>query len=163
DSNSVKLNQAKFLSSITADWRYSLPNNATDPAGPAGHHPILYVAGNSGVYQSLDDGQTWTLFPHLVQSDTTFDAVADRGNPPPLHIPARDLSLGTIGPTTGMPSLAGPYQTFLFSGTLATDSTSVTGINNLAGLVAGESVAGPGIPAGTTIVSVSKSTRTITL
>ena len=68
-------NQAVSLSSIVADWRYTIPNAPNDPNGP-GYHPVLYVgAGNSsgtgsGVYQSLDDGQTWTLFP-----DTTYGAV----------------------------------------------------------------------------------------
>ena len=31
DPNSIKLNQAIDLTSIVADWRYTIPNNATDP------------------------------------------------------------------------------------------------------------------------------------
>ena len=45
--NSVKLNQAAAaLSSIVADWRYTIPNSATDPNGP-GFHPVLYVGMGS--------------------------------------------------------------------------------------------------------------------
>jgi hypothetical protein len=28
-----------------------------------GYHPVLYVAANSGVYVSTDNGASWTLFP----------------------------------------------------------------------------------------------------
>ena len=53
-----------------------------------------------------------------------------------------------------MPALAGPYQAFLFNGTLTSGSTTVTGITNLTGLAAGDSITGTGIPAGTTVASV---------
>ena len=62
-------------------------------------------AANSGVYQSLDDGQTWTLFP-----DTTYGAVAEGGNLPHVSVTSLSLSLGNIDPNTGMPDLAGPYN-----------------------------------------------------
>src|SRR5262249_36541877 len=43
DPNSIKLNQAQAaLSSIVADWRYTIPNSPSDPNGP-GFHPVLYV------------------------------------------------------------------------------------------------------------------------
>ena len=49
------------LSSIAADWRYAIPNDPKDPT--KGYHPVLYVGANSGVFQSLDQGKTWTFFP----------------------------------------------------------------------------------------------------
>ena len=57
------------------------------------------------MYQSLDDGLTWTLFP-----STTFGAVAQGGNLPHVAVTDLDLSLGNIDTNTGMPNLAGPYD-----------------------------------------------------
>ena len=68
-----------------------------------------------------------------------------------------------------MPAQAGPYQTFVFSGTLTNGSSTVTGISGITGvsapptLVAGDTIAGTGIPSGTTILSVDSLTNTITL
>jgi len=157
DPNAITLNQAVTLSSIVADWEYTIPNSANDPAGP-GYHPVLYVSANSGVYQSIDDGLTWSLFP-----STTLGAEADGGNLPHVPVSSLSLSLGNVDPNTGMPTLAGPYQAYVFTGTLTSGSESVTGITNLTGLVAGESITGTDIPAGTTILTVSSSTHTITL
>ena len=161
-ANAVKLNQAITLSSIIADWRYQIPNNPNNPA--AGYHPALYVgAGNSfsdgsGVFQSLDNGVTWTLFPSM-----TYGAVAQGGDFPNAPVTDLDMSLGNIDANTGMPDQAGPYQTFVFSGTLVNGSATVTGISGINGvsaaptLVVGDTIAGTGIPAGTTILSVSGS------
>ena len=111
DPNSTKYNQAQnALSSIVADWRYTIPNSANDPNGP-GFHPVLYVgSGNSGGQgqvstSRVDDGLTWTLFP-----STTFGAVAQGGNLPHVAVTSLSLSLGNIDPTTGMPKLAGPLR-----------------------------------------------------
>ena len=95
------LSQALSLNAIVADWRYSIPNSATDPAG-SGRHPVLYVSGDSGVFRSLDDGLTWTLFP-----DQSIDgALAQGGYLPRTNITDLGLSVGNINPTTGMPDLA---------------------------------------------------------
>ena len=51
---------ATVLNSIAANWNYAIPNN---PDLSPGYHPVLYVAANSGVYMSTDNGQTWTLYP----------------------------------------------------------------------------------------------------
>ena len=108
--NTVKLNQAISLSSIIADWRVSDPQQSGQPSD--GYHPVLYVsAGNSfsdgsGVFQSLDNGKTWTLFP-----STTYGAVAQGGDLPHVAVTDLDMSLGNIDTNTGMPDLAGPYQT----------------------------------------------------
>ena len=104
DPNSIKLNQAVALTSIVADWEYTIPNSATDPAGP-GFHPVLYVSSNSGVYQSIDDGLTWSLFPN-----TTLGAETDGGNLPHVAVSSLSLSLGNVNIQNGMPNLAGPYD-----------------------------------------------------
>ena len=111
DPNPVKLNQAEqVLSSIVADWRYTIPNGANDPNG-SGFHPVLYVGvgdpfgHGSGVYQSIDNGLTWSLFP-----STTFGAVVQGGNLPHVSVTDLDLSLGNIDVQTGMPNMAGPYD-----------------------------------------------------
>ena len=110
DPNSTKYNQAVILSSIVADWRYAIPNSPTYANGPT-YHPVLYVgAGNpytgtgSGVYQSVDGGQTWTYFP-----DTTYGAVVEGGYLPHVAVTSLSLSLGDTNVATGMPTLDGPY------------------------------------------------------
>ena len=109
DSNSKNYNQAVSLSSIVADWRYAIPNSPTYANGPA-YHPVLYVgSGNSsgtgsGVYQSVDGGQTWTYFP-----DTTYGAVVEGGYLPHVAVTSLSLSLGDVNVATGMPTLDGPY------------------------------------------------------
>ena len=106
-ANSVTLNQAITLSAIVADWRYQIPNDPTDPA--QGTHPVLYVgAGNSfsdgsGVFQSLDNGATWTLFPN-----TTYGAVAQGGDLPHVAVTDLDVSLGNVNANTGMPDPGRP-------------------------------------------------------
>ena len=102
DPNVSPYDQAVTLSSIAADWRYAIPNDPTDPS--EGYHPVLYVGADSGVFQSLDNGQTWTLFP-----DTTYGAVMEGGNLPHVSVTSLSLSLGNIGSSTGMPTLDGPY------------------------------------------------------
>src|SRR5262249_48882693 len=103
DPNSIDYNQATSLKAITADWRYTIPNNSANPA--AGYHPVLYVGSNSGVYQSLDNGTSWSLFP-----TTSFGAVANGGNLPHVSVTDLDLALGNVDKNTGMPNLAGPYD-----------------------------------------------------
>jgi subtilisin-like proprotein convertase family protein len=103
DPNSTKLNQAQTLNTIVADWRYSIPDDPQNPG--AGSHPALYVGGNSGVYQSLDNGKTWTLFP-----DAAYGAVSDGGNLPHVTVTDLSTSLGNIDPNTGFAKLSGPLD-----------------------------------------------------
>ncbi len=92
--------QARYLTSIQADWRYIIPDNFNNPNGSS--HPMLYVAGEGGVYRSLDDGVTWRLFP-----DTDLNsAPREGGYLPNAHVTDLDLSLGNINPTTGRPNVA---------------------------------------------------------
>ena len=104
DPNSTfTYNQAQGLTAIVADWRYQIPNNTANLS--LGYHPVLYVAGNSGVYQSLDQGKTWSLFP-----STTFGASQAGGYLPHVSVSSLSLSLGNINPNTGMPTAAGPFN-----------------------------------------------------
>jgi subtilisin-like proprotein convertase family protein len=85
---------ARNLTSIAADWRYVVPNAA---GAGAGTHPLLYVSSQAGVYRSLDNGASWSLFP-----DVAFDgAPQDGGLLPSADVRDLDLSLGNIDPTTG--------------------------------------------------------------
>ena len=93
---------ATALSSIIADWRYAIPINPSNLS--EGYHPVLYVGGSSGVYQSLNNGTTWTFFP-----DTTYGALVEGGNLPHNAVTSLSTSLGDIDTNTGMPVLAGPY------------------------------------------------------
>ena len=84
--------------SIVADYRYSIPG--VDANGNATVHPVLYVAGYGGVFRSLDNGQTWTVFPN-----TAFDsAPVDGGYLPSVEVTDLQLNLGAINPNTGRPT-----------------------------------------------------------
>ena len=61
------------------------PNLLTAASGVLGQvtvnsntHPVLYVAGQGGVYRSLDQGTTWTYFP-----DQSTDGAAHNGGDQP--------------------------------------------------------------------------------
>jgi hypothetical protein len=90
--------QAKYLSSLVADWRYVIPADPTKPVSPTNPtHPVLYVSGESGVYRSVDNGLTWALFPNV-----GFDAApTDGGNLPKAHVTDLNMTIGNIDPTTG--------------------------------------------------------------
>jgi subtilisin-like proprotein convertase family protein len=105
DLNSTPYDLATTLNSIVADWNYEIPNTSGNPAQPSsGYYPVLFVAANSGVYMSTNDGESWTLFP-----DVNFGAVSEGGYLPHVNVTSLSLSIGNIDPNTGMPELAGPY------------------------------------------------------
>ena len=56
------------LNAIQADYRYLIPDDFANPTGPT--HPMLYVAGQGGVFRSFDKGATWTLFPDGTSNPT---------------------------------------------------------------------------------------------
>jgi subtilisin-like proprotein convertase family protein len=107
DSNPVMTDtQLRSLEAIQADWRYGIPNNPselTNPVVPPGPtHPALYVGGEGGVYRSVDDGTTWTLFP-----DTQTDGAPQAGGfLPNAHVTDLKLALGNIDPTNGRPQIS---------------------------------------------------------
>jgi subtilisin-like proprotein convertase family protein len=103
DTNAKPYDLATVLNSIAANWNYTIPNNPTDLAD--GYHPVLYVAANSGVYMSTDNGTTWSLYP-----STTFGAVTPGGYLPQVNVTNLSLSQGDIAVATGMPNLGGPYN-----------------------------------------------------
>ena len=123
DPNATPYDLATVFNSIAANWNYAIPNNPTDLS--QGYHPVLYVAANSGVYMSTDNGQTWGLYP-----STTYGAVAPGGDLPHVNVTDLSLSQGDISVATGMPDLAGPDQVFTFNGTLTANSNLVTGLTN---------------------------------
>jgi hypothetical protein len=101
--------QLQYLTGLVADWRYVIPNTAGNPTGPT--HPMLYVAGEGGVYRSSDNGSTWSLFPDgttiVAPSDTTASVTTiPGGNLPNAHVTDLDLALGNVDPTTGRPNVA---------------------------------------------------------
>ena len=86
------------LASAGAD--YTSPPTITIAAPPpALTHPVLYVSGNTGVYRSIDGGQTWSLFP---ASASNLDGSPQNGGYlPNVKITDLDLSIGAVNPTTG--------------------------------------------------------------
>ena len=82
--------------SIVADYRYEIPGG-TDADGNAQFFPVLYAAGYGGVFRSLDNGQTWTVFPNQA-----FDsAPVDGGYLPSVEVENLALNIGDISPATG--------------------------------------------------------------
>ena len=156
DPNSVKYNQAINLNTIAADWQYAIPNSPTNPS--AGYHPALFVGADSGVYESVDNGQTWSLFPQ-----STLGAAQSNGNLPHVVVNSLSLSLGNVDPSTGMPTLAGPYQVVSFNGTITNGSATITNASNLNGLAAGDVVTVPGVTGGFTIAAINTSNNSLTL
>ena len=94
------------LSSIQADWRYVIPNNAANPTGPT--HPILYVGGNGGVFQSSDNGATWIPFPSTQPNslNTTTTPPGAGGGLPVANVVDLNMSIGNVDPTTGRAVIA---------------------------------------------------------
>jgi subtilisin-like proprotein convertase family protein len=87
------------LHAIVADWRYVIPDSFLVPNGPA--HPALYVAGEMGVFRSLDNGATWVPFPDLELTGATRSG----GYLPNAIVTDLDLTLGNINPTNGRPDV----------------------------------------------------------
>ena len=84
----------------SAGANYTSPPTITIAAPPpAAVHPVLYVSGNTGVYRSIDGGQTWSLFP---SSATNLDGSPQSGGYlPVVKVTDLDLSIGAVNPTTG--------------------------------------------------------------
>ena len=95
--------KAGSLASIVADWRYVIPDNFANPA--AGTHPLLYAAGDAGVYRSTDGGVAWSLFPAADPGSlqATTNPPGDGGGLPSVAVTDLDLALGAIDPTNGRP------------------------------------------------------------
>jgi subtilisin-like proprotein convertase family protein len=100
DSNLAAAKLA-YLSSIVADWRFAIPNNAAKPNGAT--HPALYVGGQGGVFRSMDNGKTWTIFPDVAHDG----AAAVGGYLPVAAVTGLALAAGAINPTTGQPDQSG--------------------------------------------------------
>jgi large repetitive protein len=105
-NSSFAQQQLKYLTSVAADWRYVIPADPAHPGGPT--HPMLYAAGEGGVYRSTDNGQTWAPFPSQdpLSLNTTPNPPGVGGGLPDAHVTDLDVSLGNIDPTTGRPDVA---------------------------------------------------------
>ena len=95
------------VTSIAADWRYVIPNTFGNPetTNPAVTHPILYVGGIGGVVESINNGQTWSVFPSPLPGSVP-DAVGPAGQTgglPAANVTSLTLSIGDVDPTTGHP------------------------------------------------------------
>jgi hypothetical protein len=95
NNSADQMTTLQYLTSIVADWRYAIPNVPGDAA--AGTHPVLYVAGNGGVFRSLDQGKTWTYYPD-VSSDNAID---EGGNLPNTVVTGLTLIAGDVNPASG--------------------------------------------------------------
>ena len=85
-----------FITALAADWRFAILDNPSNPGGTT--HPVLYIGGNGGVFRSLDNGKTWTIFPAISQDG----APVDGGYLPRVQVTHLDLVLGDVNPQTGL-------------------------------------------------------------
>jgi subtilisin-like proprotein convertase family protein len=104
-----ELNGLSYLTALAADWRYAIPETPGDPNSKT--FPVLYVAGQGGVFRSVDDGQNWTYFPDVANDG----AAVDGGYLPNVLITDLDLSVGDLNPATGLPNQAGGYDLLVAS------------------------------------------------
>ena len=116
------LPELAYLTSMQADWRYLIPDNASQPNGPT--HPVLYVAGEGGVYRSLDNGKTWTSFPATATSGTPTPP-GDGGGIPISHVSDLQTSTGNIDPTTGRAVAAAGDPNVLMASTYGTGAYAI--------------------------------------
>ena len=91
------------LSTIQADWRYTIPNTPGTIAGPNNpSHPLLYVGGLSGIYSSLDNGKTWSIFPNQSFNGSPVDG----GYLPDAKVSSLSMAIGNVDVNTGRAILA---------------------------------------------------------
>lgn len=95
------------ITSLAVDWRYQIPDNLSNPTGPK--HPVLYVAGNAGVFRSIDKGITWNLYPDLANNG----APQEGGWLPNVRVTDLDLMLGYLNPQTGVTNHAASQNLLL--------------------------------------------------
>jgi subtilisin-like proprotein convertase family protein len=106
DQNELILSSTSTLKSLAVDWRYVIPDSFNPDEATTDHstsHPILYVAGEGGVFRSIDDGVTWSEFPSAEKNSvsTTPTPPGSGGGLPNADVTDLDMSLGKIDPTTG--------------------------------------------------------------
>lgn len=107
------------IAALAVDWNYALPDLAlNDPNAlldfykrPLGQlssdaqvtHPVIYVAGDGGVFRSTNDGANWLPFPSAEPNSlsTTPTPPADGGGLPYVQVNDLKVSQGKIDPTTG--------------------------------------------------------------
>ena len=165
------------LTSIAVDWRFAVPTSNpiyTGTYASPGTAPVLYVAGDGGVFRSEDGGTTWTNFPNLTQTWTLATAmtltgntlqVSNNGPTPQVTVNGSNPFTITIGGeemevtnTLNTWTLA-PTTTWTLNGAITANQTTL--VVNTGGLTA---VAGDYVTIGTEvikIVSVSGTTWTI--
>jgi len=77
---------------------------------PGASHPVLYAGGEGGVFRSLDDGQTWTYFPDVIDG-----ASQDGGYLPNSHISRLQLAIGNVNPGNGVADQQNGYNLLMAS------------------------------------------------
>lgn len=95
------------LQALAVDWRYKDPNQ------PLTTFPILYVAGDGGVFRSVNGGAAWTFFPSAIADGAPLDG----GYLPNTLVTDLDLSIGEIDPATGLPRTSAPGLNLLVATT----------------------------------------------
>jgi subtilisin-like proprotein convertase family protein len=92
------------ITSMSIDWRYQIPDDPNNPSGPK--HPVLYIAGNAGVFRSIDKGLTYNLYPDLANNQ----APQEGGYLPNVYVTDLDIMLGYLNPATGATNHAASHN-----------------------------------------------------
>ena len=88
------------FSSIIADYRYVIPAASNATSGTNIFFPVLYASGYGGVFRSIDNGTSWTVFPDMALDQSP----ADGGYLPNVDVTNLQIDLGAINPDTGHPT-----------------------------------------------------------
>jgi subtilisin-like proprotein convertase family protein len=108
NNTSLTTSKLQSLATIAVDWRSYIPDAAGNANGAS--HPTLYVAGDGGVFRSINNGSTWTVFPSVSDG-----AAVDGGYLPNAHVTDLSLSFGELDPATGLPLPGGGTNVLLAS------------------------------------------------
>jgi hypothetical protein len=144
-----------------------------DPNGTLTDYSVTvsWGDGNSSIANANNPtvtvtGNTTTTSASVLNLSSTFGIVTGMTVTGP-NIPAATTvtSVGTNSVTLSNPATTQGSGTFVFtlSTTGNTGTTNVLALTSIAGIVAGMTVAGPNIPTGSTVLSVSSATSSVTL
>jgi hypothetical protein len=144
-----------------------------DPNGTLTDYSVTvsWGDGNSSIANANNPtvtvtGNTTTTSASVLNVASTFGIVTGMTVTGP-NIPAATTvtSVGTNSVTLSNPATTQGSGTFVFtlSTTGNTGTTNVLALTSIAGIVAGMTVAGPNIPTGSTVLSVSSTTSSVTL
>jgi hypothetical protein len=154
------------ITSTAVDY---IPSTTADPIGGSASDPALFIRNaTTGQLEWLVQTPAGAAQPWFGASGVPYSSGPNTANVVPFSGDfdgdgLTDLAYYNPSNATWTIDESSKYQPFAFTGTLTSGSATVTGVSSSTGLTIGQDVAGPGIPAGTTILAINTLTQTIKL